>query len=134
MKKLTLTSTIALFVFANALSICSGESEVNPAAWCWIKVGNNADHHWDVSSGPADVSIEKQQFVAKLFWRDAPDRIQIELIGSINGNKLKVKERVNASGYTGAILSGTYNKASDVETINLSDGFGMIGITRAVQH
>jgi len=33
--------------------------------WHWIKVGNNAAHAWDVSSGDAEVAIKDGQLSAK---------------------------------------------------------------------
>jgi hypothetical protein len=100
--------------------------------WGWVKASNNVDHHWDIETGPAYVSINGNKFSAILYWKDQPSDPKIILKGTIRGKTIMVKETIHGSDYTGSIYTGTYNKKKEVETINLSDGFGLIGITRAV--
>jgi hypothetical protein len=109
--------------------------------WHWVKVGNNADHAWDISQGNAEVTINGGQFTAKLLDSSGKD-VQISLKGSIAKGKLTVKETVNNSDYTGSTYTGTltiqkwaeaFAGATGVETTTLSDGLGMIGLTRTIK-
>ena len=102
-----------------------------PTGWQWVKAGNNVSTSWNVDNGPADVAIDGEKFSARLYWKDMPTEARIFLEGTIQNGKIQVKEEIQASDYTGSVYTGTYLKTDYVETINLSDGFGMIGITQA---
>ena len=110
--------------------------------WHWIKVGNNAAHAWDVSKGDAEVAIENGQLSAKLFFDGSTKDLQISLKGSIANGKITVKETVHESDYSGSTYTGTlktqkwkevFSGSTGIETITLSDGFGMIGLTRTIK-
>jgi hypothetical protein len=106
-----------------------------------VKVGNNMDHGWDVARGDAEVIIQGGQFSAKLFWVGSDKDVQISLKGSIANGRITAKETVHGSDYSGSTYrgmlttkrwAGAISGATGVETITLSDGLGMIGITRAI--
>jgi hypothetical protein len=110
--------------------------------WHWVKVGNNIDHGWDVSSGDAEVTINGGQLSAKLFWNGSSTDIQLALKGSIANGHVTVKETLQNSDYGGSTYTGTRTVktwtetiagATGVETITLSDGMGMIGLTRSIR-
>jgi hypothetical protein len=108
--------------------------------WHWVKAGNNVTG-WDVATGNADVVINGGTITATLFWSDSEKDIQITLKGSITGDKLTVKETVHNSDYSGSTYTGTrtvkkwpeVSGTIGVETITLSDGLGMIGISRSLK-
>ncbi|HKD29351.1 MAG TPA: hypothetical protein VKC66_26000 [Xanthobacteraceae bacterium] len=109
--------------------------------WHWVKVGNNFDHAWDIYRGEAEVTINGQQFGAKLFWEDRSG-VQLLLTGTIANGRLTVTETVNDSDVGKSIYAGTHTMskwtvriasgATGVETINLSNKLSMIGITRTI--
>lgn len=110
--------------------------------WHWIKVGNNVAHAWDVSSGDAEVAIKDGQLSAKLFAHGSTKDIQISLKGSIANGTIRVKETVHESDYGGSTYTGRltnqkwkeiFDGSTGVETITLSDGFDMIGLTRTIK-
>ena len=109
--------------------------------WHWVKAGNNAINGWDIATGNADVVINGSAITATLFWSDSEKDIQITLKGSITGDKLTVKETVHNSDYSGSTYTGTrtvkkwpeFSGTTGVETITLSDGLGMIGISRSLK-
>jgi hypothetical protein len=110
--------------------------------WHWIKVGNNVDHAWDVSRGVAKIEISNGQFTARLFWEGSDKDAQIPLKGSISGSAISARETVLGSDYSGSTYTGRLTTKrwaagtdglAGVETITLSDGLGMIGITRAIK-
>ena len=110
--------------------------------WHWIKVGDYVDHAWNVSKGDAEVSVKDGQFSAKLFSDGGSSKdIQISLKGSITNGRITVRaiERNSNVGstYTGRLTSQKWKEAFEgmtgAETITLSDGLGMIGLTRLKQ-
>jgi len=109
--------------------------------WHWVKVGNNVDHGWDISRGDAIVVVQNAQFTATLFWEGSTTDVQITLKGNVASGKLTVKEVVQGSDYSGSTYGGTMNVkkwpatggTTGVETINLSDGLGTIGLTRTIR-
>jgi outer membrane biogenesis lipoprotein LolB len=110
--------------------------------WRWVKAGNNAATGWDVSQGDAEVSIKDGKFSAKLFWKDSGKDVQIILQGSIRNGQITTKETVQGSDYTGSIYHGTLQRkkwgevfagTTGAESITLSDGWNMIGITRGLE-
>jgi len=101
--------------------------------WVWVKAGNNVSTYWDVETGPADVTIDDKKFSAKLYWKENPTELKTSLEGTIQEGKLTAKEVIQASDNTGSVYTGTYMKTEYVQTINLSDGLGMIGITQPIK-
>jgi outer membrane biogenesis lipoprotein LolB len=102
-------------------------------SWGWVKAGNNASNYWDVETGPADVIINDKKFSARLYWKENPTEVKTSLEGTIQEGKITAKEVIQASDYTGSVYTGTYMKTDYVQTINLSDGLGMIGITQPIK-
>ena len=109
------------------------------ADWNWIKT-TNVVNGWDVSKGKALIEISGESIVAYLYWEDDPNKIKYTLTGNIKNDIIKVTETVHNSDFSGSVYSGTYNKKTwdgfadsvGAESINLSDGWGMIGITRVI--
>lgn len=110
--------------------------------WHWIKVGNNAAHAWDVSRGDAEVTIKDGQLRAELFFDGSTKDVQISLKGSISNGTIRVQETVHESDYGGSTYTGrltnqkwkeVFDGSTGIETITLSDGFGMIGLTRTIK-
>ena len=103
------------------------------SGWVWIKAGNNVSTFWDVTTGPAEVTIDGEKFSASLYWADNPTESRISLDGSIKDGKIKATEAVHNTDLGESAFTGTYIKTDYVTTINLSDGFGMIGITHPLK-
>ena len=64
------------------------------------------------------------------------------LKGSIANGRITVKEIVHKSDYSGSTYTGklttqrwkeTFAGSTGIETVTLSDGFGMIGLTRRIK-
>jgi hypothetical protein len=96
-------------------------------------VTNNVATFWDTDTGRADVEVAGERFSAKLYWKDDPATLMMSLEGTISDGEIKAIEQIQASDYTGSTYTGTYVKTEHVQTINLSDGFGMIGITQPLK-
>lgn len=103
---------------------------VGPSGWVWIKVSNNVSTFWDTETGGADVAVAGENFSAKLYWKDDPATLRISLEGTIKDGKINAIEQIQSSDHTGSTYTGTYVKNEYAQTINLSDRFGMIGITQ----
>jgi hypothetical protein len=109
--------------------------------WRWVKAGNSDITGWDVATGDADVVINGAAITATLFRSGSEKEVQMTLKGSVTGAKLTVKETVHNSDYSGSTCTGTrtvkkwpeFSGTIGVETITLSDGFGMIGISRSLK-
>jgi len=125
-----------LFVFL-VLSASASVTAENP--WHWVKASNNTKG-WTVSEGNAEVTIQGEKFSAKLFWNDSDTKVQIALNGTLKNGRITVKEAIQNSDYTGSTYHGTLEKKKweefsgtiGAESITLSDGWGMIGITRNI--
>ena len=108
--------------------------------WRWVRVLNNASTGWDIETGRADVDIREGKVTATFFWAGSRTDVRLVLQGSIRGNQLKLKETFEESDYTGSVYTGTRTvkrwtgmpDSTGIETINLSDTLGMIGITRTL--
>jgi hypothetical protein len=107
--------------------------------WQWVKASYTINE-WSVSRGVAEVSIEGDKFSATLFEEGSYTDVQITLAGLIENGKIKVTEIIHGSDYTGSKYEGTLTKknwenfvgTSGAESINLSDGWSMIGIKRTL--
>jgi len=107
--------------------------------WDWIKAGYTINE-WFVQQGRAQVSIEGDKFSAKLFDEGSVTEVRITLKGVIKNGKLTVKEEIQGSDYTGSIYEGSLNTkkwdnfagTAGAESINLSDGWSLIGIKRTL--
>ncbi len=128
------------------LLFCFGSYSALSAAdlWNWFKVSTNIDHAWDTNRGTAEVTIQGRQFTAKLFWSDSKTDVQIELKGSIVKGKLTVTETVfntdfgGPSKYRGGLTTLKFaqpltNGDAGFQTITLTDGLAMIGLTRVIR-
>ena len=66
--------------------------------------------------------------------------VQSALKGTIHNKKIAVTERVANSDYSGSTYRGTFERktwnevagTTGAESITLSDGWGMIGLTRSI--
>jgi outer membrane biogenesis lipoprotein LolB len=107
--------------------------------WSWVKVANTVNA-WETSQGKAEVSIDGEKFEARLLWDDNPRDARITLSGTIRNGKVVVKELVHNSDYSGSTYTGTYESkrwegfadGAGGEVVTLSDGWGMIGLTRRI--
>lgn len=128
-----LLSLLFLFACSNAIAAES--------PWHWVKATNNVLRGWDVSEGTADVLIEGERFNAKLFWKDSDKDVKLSLRGTIKNGKVSVTETIHESDAGDSIYKGTFQRKKwkefsgtvGAESITLSDGWGMIGITRSIK-
>lgn len=124
-----------LLLMLSASTAIGAESQ-----WHWIKTSNNVVKGWTVSEGNADISIQGDKFEAKLFWKDSDKDVRIVLKGTVRNGKIVVNEGVqesdqNGSTYHGALQRKKWDEFAGTigaESITLTDGWGMIGITRAI--
>jgi hypothetical protein len=111
------------------------------AEWHWVRAGNNAITGWNVATGNADVVINGGAITATLFGNSSDKNVVITLKGSMTGDKLTVRETVHNSDNSGSTYSGVrtvkrwpeFSGTTGIETITLSDGLGMIGISRSLK-
>ena len=101
-----------------------------PKDWVWVKSGRNDSTPLDVDTGHADVTIDNENFSARLYWKEKPTEVKLSLEGMLHEGQITAREVIRASDDTGSVYTGTYLKTEAVETINLSDGVGMIGIMK----
>lgn len=121
-----------------ALAAASPSSAAD-ALWDWVKASYTINQ-WFVSQGKAEVSIEGDKFSAKLFQEGSNTGVQITLSGVINNGQITAKETIQGSDYTGSTYKGSLTKKNwgnvagtkGAESINLSDGWSMIGIKRTI--
>jgi hypothetical protein len=124
---------LAYLLFASSVAFAADPQ------WNWIKFSSNFDHAWDVSRGFADVTVIKGRLTAKLYWEGSISDVKITLNGTVSKSRIAVKETIHNSDFSGSTYTGglavqkfkeAFAGATGVETITLSDGFGMIGLTR----
>jgi hypothetical protein len=106
--------------------------------WHWVKATNTIQG-WSISQGDAEVVITGGQFRVTLF--SIPDKtLQSSIKGTIHNGKIVASETVAASDYSGSTFRGTFKRkkwdefsgTTGAESITLSDGWGMIGLTRNI--
>lgn len=103
--------------------------------WQWVKANNNTGG-WSLSQGFAEVVVSGEHFEAKLF-SDSGEQTEL-LTGTIQKGTVTAKERILASDFSGSTYQGKLAKkrwpqfsgTSGGESITLSDGWNMIGLTR----
>jgi len=124
-----------LLCFSILLSCTSFATD--QAGWRWVRVESISGKGWDVSQGPADVSIHGSEFTAKLFWQDSGDKVRIILAGTIKDGCIRATENIQECDYTGSTYQGRFERkkwdfdgTTGAESITLSDGWNMIGINR----
>jgi hypothetical protein len=108
--------------------------------WHWIKASNGIKG-WTVSEGNADVSIQRDKFEAELFRKNSDRDLEIVLKGVVKDGELTVKEVLQNSDYSGSTYHGAvqtkkwdeFSGTIGAESITLTDGWGMIGLTRTIQ-
>jgi hypothetical protein len=108
--------------------------------WHSVKATNTISGY-SVSEGNAELAMAGDQFTAKLFWKGSDTNLQILLKGTIKAGRITVEETLQESDSGGSTYHGTLREkkwaefAGTVggESITLSDGWGMIGITRGIQ-
>jgi hypothetical protein len=106
--------------------------------WHWVKATNTIKG-WSVSQGDAEVAITGGQFRVTLF-SDSNKTVQSSLKGTIHNGKIVARETVANSDYSGSTFQGTFERkrwdefsgTTGAESITLSDGWGMIGLTRSI--
>ena len=126
---------LMILILLSALS-----SMVLAQDWEWVKATNKTSG-WDVTKGKGSIEIYNEKFTAKLYWGDLPNKIKYTLKGNIKNNKISVIETVHNSDFSGSTYTGTYDKKTwegfadiaGAESINLSDGWSMIGISRPIK-
>jgi hypothetical protein len=107
--------------------------------WHWVKATNTIEG-WSVSQGDAEVIITGDQFRVTLF-SESGKTVQSSLKGTIRNGKIATSETVANSDYSGSTYRGTFERkrwnevagSTGAESITLSDGWGMIGLTRSIQ-
>ena len=128
---------LALILFLmTAGPVFAGEGQ-----WHWA-YAQNCSNRWNLWKGLADVEIQGTKFQAKLYDEKNPKDVDIILKGTIKAGKIKVVETEMNTDVGESDFSGTYlsekNKsdpsAKAFESINLSDGYSMIGLTREIQN
>jgi len=106
--------------------------------WAWIQSSSIPDG-WDLRKGKATVHIEGKSFTAELF--DEADALLIKMNGTIQGNRLKVRTVTQNADYGSSEMSGELKSrkwkgfADTIgrQTITLSDGWNLIGLTRELK-
>ena len=125
--------------FLVILVLGSGASFATDPSWRWVKASNIVAKGWDLSDGIADVSMDGAKFTARLFRKQSKSEFQIVLDGTIKNGRITAKEIIQGSDYTGSVFHGTIERkkwgeefagTTGAESITLSDGWNMIGITR----
>jgi hypothetical protein len=127
-----------LTFFALMLALLLGASASGADhQWHWVKATNTIKG-WSISQGDADVVIAGDQFRVTLFSEGKT--VQSSLKGTIHNEKIAASETVANSDYSGSTYRGTFERKSwnevagttGAESITLSDGWGMIGLTRSI--
>jgi len=127
-----------LAFFALVLALLSSVSAFGAdPEWHWVKATNTIKG-WSISQGDAEVVVTGNQFRVTLFSDGGT--VQSTLKGTIHNEKIAATEMVANSDYSGSKYRGTFERKSwnevagttGAESITLSDGWGMIGITRSV--
>jgi hypothetical protein len=118
----------------------SFDASATESSWMWVKITNNVTSGWKVSTGKATVEVASSNFRAQLYSNDSNGTLLITLNGTIKNGRLTVTETIHGSDYSGSIYKGTHSTKKweefagtiGAESITLSDGWGMIGITRSI--
>ena len=105
--------------------------------WQWVKATNTISG-WSVSQGHAEVVISGEDFEARLS-SDSGKQIAF-LKGTIQKGNVTAKERISASDFSGSTYHGKLSRkrwpesagTTGAESITLSDGWGMIGLSRSL--
>src|SRR3954452_7465847 len=119
---------------------CSSTLIAADGQWRWVKAENDTLNGWRTLSGYAEVVVEGETFRAKLIATGSDKELEISLKGKIKDGKISAKETIEGSDYTGSIYQGSIEKKKwentggtiGGESITLTDGWSMIGITRAI--
>ncbi|HZV97690.1 MAG TPA: hypothetical protein VFF74_01745 [Methylophilaceae bacterium] len=107
--------------------------------WKWVKANNLIDK-WAMEEGMAEVRISKDAFEAKLYKPDNLQTVYIKLSGTIDKNWIVASHNVTNAGrgfnkFRGPRKSSHwkgFEEHTGVETITLTDGWSMIGLTRGI--
>jgi hypothetical protein len=127
-----------LRAFALLLTFLLGTSAFGAdLEWHWIKATNTITG-WSIPQGDAEVAITGDQFRVTLFTDGKT--VRSSLRGTIHNEKIAASETVANSDYSGSTYRGTFQRKSwnevagttGAESITLSDGWGMIGLTRNI--
>ena len=111
------------------------------AAWHWVKAEYSING-WFVSQGSTDLAVKNGKFEARLFHENSSNDVQIVLEGVVKNGRISATETIQASDHTGSRYTGTWTKkkwddtarTSGAESINLSDGWSLIGIRRTISN
>ena len=107
--------------------------------WLWVKATNTVQG-WSLSQGTARVVITGDHIQAELYSH-LDGHLESSLKGQIHDGKVVVSEIAPNTDYSGSTFRGTlerkrWNDFSGTigsESITLSDGWGMIGLTRTIE-
>jgi hypothetical protein len=129
------------FLFSLLFLLACSNAIAAESHWRWVKATNNVLRGWDVSEGTADVLIKGERFNAELFLKDSDKDVKLSLHGTIKNGKVSVIETIHESDAGESTYKGTFQRKQwkefsgpvGAESITLSDGWGMIGITRSIK-
>jgi hypothetical protein len=127
------------FLIPLAFWLWAGAVVAAEPSWAWVAAMNVVDK-WDISKGKATVIIAGETFTAQLYWEDHPNEVKVTLKGTIKNGKVAAVETIWGSDYDGSKYTGSYSskrwsgfaESAGGEVITLTDGWGMIGLTRAI--
>jgi hypothetical protein len=127
-----------IFVLA-VLMLCHAPSFAADDQWRWAKAENDTFNGWRMLDGFAEVVIDGDKFSARLISKGPDKGVEILLKGTIKNGRISAKETIQGSDYTGSIYEGAIQTKKwentggtiGAESITLTDGWSMIGITRA---
>jgi hypothetical protein len=122
------------------LMLCQNSLFAADNQWRWTKAENDTFNGWRILEGYAEVVIDANKFSARLISKGPDNGVEILLKGTIKNSRISAKETIQGSDYTGSIYEGSIqikkweNTGGTIgaESITLTDGWSMIGITRAI--
>jgi uncharacterized protein YfaP (DUF2135 family) len=127
-------------LFLTVILFCSSALLAADGQWRWVKAENDTLNGWRTLGGYAEVVVDGEIFRARLIATGSDQTVEISLKGKIKDGKISAKETIEGSDYTGSIYHGSIEKKKwentggtvGGESITLTDGWSMIGITRAI--
>jgi hypothetical protein len=127
--------TFLAILLAGSVAVAAGQEE-----WHWVKATNTIKG-WSISEGNARVVITGDQIQVELYSQSEGRPLELSLKGKIHDGKIVVNEIAPNTDYSGATFRGTlerkrwneFSGTTGAESITLSDGWGMIGLTRTIE-
>ena len=107
--------------------------------WKWVQASNLIDK-WSVEQGLAEVRIKNDGFEARLYKPTDLKTVYMRLNGTIDKSRIVANQTMadnskSPSKFRGPMKSShwkAFENHSGVETITLTDGWSMIGLTRGI--